>query len=103
VSQDKSLGSSGAERDWLHALEDLRIAAEDYRELDDERVLVPVRFSGRGRTSGLLGQMQTKNAVLFHVRHGKVTRVVVYWDRTLVRADLGVAPEVGSDDRGRPG
>ncbi len=40
-------------RDWLSAWEDLRVEADQYRELDDERVLVLVRNIGRGKTSGL--------------------------------------------------
>jgi hypothetical protein len=37
----------------LAAWRDLRIYVDEYRELDDERVLVLVRRSGRGRASGL--------------------------------------------------
>ena len=40
-------------RDWLSAWEELRVEAEEFRELDDERVLVLSHFSGRGKTSGL--------------------------------------------------
>jgi ketosteroid isomerase-like protein len=84
-------------RDFLGAWEDYRIEADDYRELDDERVLVLIRRSGRGKISGLeLGQVQTEGAVLFHVRGGKVTRQVVYFDRDRALADLGIAPEGGS-------
>ncbi len=38
--------------------------------------------SGRGKTSGLdIGQMRTSAANVFHVRDGKVIRIVTYWDR----------------------
>ena len=52
----------GAWADFLGAWEDYRVEAEEeYRELDDERVLVLIRIAGRGRTSGLeLGQMRTR-------------------------------------------
>jgi ketosteroid isomerase-like protein len=84
-------------REWLSAWEDFRIEAEEFRELDSERVLVLNRRRGRGKTSGLdLGKVQTKGAVLFHIRDGKVTRQVVYFDRERALADLGLAPEAGS-------
>ena len=78
-------------RDGLRAWEGFRQEAEEYRELDDERVLVLFHFSGRGRTSGLeVEQMGTKAAGLFHVRGGKVPRFVGYFDgeRALEAAGL---------------
>jgi hypothetical protein len=46
-----SLGE--AWRGVLDTWEDFRFEAEEHRELDDEHVLVLLRFSGRGKTSGL--------------------------------------------------
>jgi ketosteroid isomerase-like protein len=78
-------------RDFLSAWEEYRIEVDEYRELDDARVLVFVHQSGRGKTSGLeLGQMQAKGANLFEVRGGKVTRHVLYFDRERALADLGL-------------
>src|SRR5580704_3263094 len=37
--------------EWLSTWEDFRIDAEDYREIDDERVLVLTYYSGRAKTS----------------------------------------------------
>ena len=69
----------------------MRAEADEYRALDDERVLVLMHFSGRGKTSGLeVGDIQMKGANLFHVRDGKVTRLVLYWDRERAFADLGL-------------
>jgi ketosteroid isomerase-like protein len=52
-------------RDFLSAWDDYRFEVEDFRELDDEHVLVLVRRRGRGKTSGLdLAQMQTKGSSL---------------------------------------
>ena len=51
--------------------------------LDGERVLVLCTYSARGKTSGLeVGLMGARPANLFHMRDGKVTRWVQYWDRT---------------------
>jgi hypothetical protein len=59
-------------RDFVGGLEAFRFEAEEYCELDGERVLVLARFSGRGKTSGLeLGETHTTVAQLFHVREGK--------------------------------
>jgi ketosteroid isomerase-like protein len=81
-------------REFLSAWEDYSIEAEEYRALDDERVLVLDRRSGRGKTSGLeVGRVGGKDALVFHIRDGKVTRCVGYFDRAHALADLGLAPE----------
>ena len=78
-------------RDFVSDWGDFRAEAEEYRELDDERVLVFHRFSGRGKTSGLdLGRMQTQGANLFHLHAGKVTKLVLHWNRDRALADLGL-------------
>jgi hypothetical protein len=80
------------EREFLSTFEGFRIAAEEYREIDDERVLVLHHVSGRGKTSGLdVAQIATKGgASLFHLHDGKVTRFVGYFDRDRALADLGL-------------
>jgi ketosteroid isomerase-like protein len=81
-------------RDWLSAWEGFRSEASDYRQIDDERVLVFAQVSARGKRSGLeVGQTWAKAASLYHVRGGRVTRLVLYWDRDHALADLGLAPE----------
>ena len=66
----------------LHTFDELRCEADEYRVLDDERVLVFMHLSGRGKASGLeFGDVRMNGANLFHVRDGKVTRLVLYWDR----------------------
>ena len=83
-----------ASRDWLSAWKNWHAGAEEYRELDDEHVLVLTRRGARGKTSGLeIGRIQSKGASVWHVRDGKVTRLVIYWDRDHALADLGLAPE----------
>jgi hypothetical protein len=56
---------------------------------------VIIRYIGRGKTSGLeLGQIGAKGASLFRVRDGRLTRLILYWDRDRAFADLGLAPSV---------
>ena len=77
---------------WVSAWEDLRIEVDEYRELDDERVLVLARKTGRGKQSGLeIDDMHAKGAAIFQVRGGKVTKMVLYYDREVAFADLGVS------------
>jgi ketosteroid isomerase-like protein len=89
-------GMQQSVRGMLGAWEDYRIDVEELRELDSERVLVLDRRSGRGKTSGL--EIGTKGAFVYHVRDGKVARLIVYYDRDRALADLGLAPEAGAAD-----
>ena len=73
---------------FLNLWEDYRVEAEEYRELDDERVLVLTRQTGRGRNS-LVATTQQR-ATLFQIRDGKVVRRVNYWERDLAFAELGL-------------
>jgi ketosteroid isomerase-like protein len=85
-------GLGEAWRAFLDAWEEWRVEPEEFREVDDERILVMIRVSGRGRTSGLeVGQMRSEAANLFHIREGKVTRLALYWDREEALADAGLA------------
>ena len=91
-------GMAEAFRSALSGWEDFRAEAEDYRELDDGGVLVLLRAgSGRGKMSGLeIGQIRTKDANLFHIRGGSVTRLLIYLDRERAFADLGLTPDTGT-------
>lgn len=81
-------------RGFLSNWEQYRTEADEYRELGDGRVLVLARFSALGKTSGLeVGQLPTKMAALFTVGDGKVTRLVLFWDRKHAVADLDLVPE----------
>jgi ketosteroid isomerase-like protein len=81
-------------RDWLRAWESFQVKAEEFRELDGERVLVLAHFAGRGRTSGLeIGQIWNRGASVFHIRNGKVTRLLLYTSHERALADLGLASE----------
>jgi ketosteroid isomerase-like protein len=90
-------GMTAGTREIFDVAGDARGETEQYRELDSERVLVLVRWSGRGKTSGMeLGQLRTEGANLFHIRGGKVTRLVLYFDRDHAFADLGLSTEAGA-------
>jgi hypothetical protein len=81
-------------REFLAAWNDYRVEAHEYRELDDERVLVMLRAHGRGKTSGIEIGATTgtrKSANVFHIRGGKVTRLASYFDRDRALADEGLA------------
>ena len=83
---------------WLSAFQGVRIVVDDCRELDGGRVFMLVRGIGRGKASGL-PVTTTKGANLFHVRAGKVTRLVTYIeDRERAMVDAGVTTKPG---RGR--
>jgi ketosteroid isomerase-like protein len=86
-------------RDFRSAGGDYRAEADEYRELDDGRVLVLLHAAARGKTSGLeVSRGGTTGANVFHVRNGKVTRFIVYWDRERALADLGLASDTGTSD-----
>jgi len=75
-------------RESLSAWENLRARVDEYRELDEERVLVLLHTTARGKTSGV--EIEQMRANLFHIRGGKVTRLLHYWDRDRALAELGL-------------
>jgi ketosteroid isomerase-like protein len=92
VSSKGLAGLAEAWREFLDPWEEWRVEPVEYRELDEERILVFIKLSGRGRTSGLeVDQMRAEGANLFHIRAGKVTRLVLYWNRERALADVGLA------------
>jgi hypothetical protein len=82
--------------EWLGAWEEYRVEVNEYRELDGERILVLMVHCGRGKTSGLdVGQIgeeaKRAGANVLHFREGRVTRLILYWDRARALADLGLS------------
>ena len=74
-------GMSEGWRNFLSTWQEWRTEADEYLDVDGERVLVLARFGGRGKVSGLeLGKDWAKGASLFHLREGRVTRLVLYFD-----------------------
>ena len=87
-------GVSAMAAEWRRVLsdwEEVRTEIEECRELDGERVLALLSWSGRGRGSGFdLADVPWTGANVFHFRNGRVTRFVAYWDRERALADLGL-------------
>ena len=88
-------GMTRAWHDWLGVWEEYRVEVDEYREMDAERVLVLMLHCGRGKTSGLdVGQIgeeaKRAGANVLHIRDGRVTRLILYWDRARALADLGL-------------
>ena len=87
-----SAGADKAWSAWLSAWEDLRVGVDEYRDLDDERVLILQRKSGRGKHSGLeIGEMHAESATLCHVHGDKVIKMVLYFERENALTDLGLS------------
>jgi ketosteroid isomerase-like protein len=89
-----SRGLAGMAEGWLEFLsawEWYRVEADEYRELGDGRVLVLIRCSAGGKTSGLkLGQVRTDSATVFEIRDGKAVKLSIFLDREHALADLGL-------------
>jgi ketosteroid isomerase-like protein len=92
LSSGTWMGVAAMAEEWarmLRAWDELRAVPEEIREIDDDRVLVLLKNEGRGKGSGIdLGEISVKSANVFTVHDGKVTRLVLYWDRDRAIADL---------------
>jgi hypothetical protein len=83
-------------RGFLTAWDDYRVEADEYHELDEERVLVALTAQGRGKASGVdIGATggRRRSATIFHLRGGKVTKLVSYFNRDRALADIGLATD----------
>jgi GNAT superfamily N-acetyltransferase len=84
-------GMAEANREWLSAWRNVRQTVDAVRELDRERVLVLHQYRASGRISGLeTEQIRTEAAAVFQISHGKVVRLVHYFERKRALADLGL-------------
>ena len=78
-------------RGVLSAWRDHRVIAEEYRELDDGGILALTTFRGRGEASGIeLTHSLARGASVMYVREGQVERIVLYMNRAIALADLGL-------------
>jgi ketosteroid isomerase-like protein len=82
--------AAAAERvgEQFRSWQDFKVTAQEIRDLDDERVLVLVNITGRGKSSGV--EIEGAHAHVLRLRDRKVTRFVLYFDRDRALADLGV-------------
>jgi ketosteroid isomerase-like protein len=81
---------AGRYGDWLTAWEGFRAEPEEYIVVDGRRILVLVHNTARGRSSGLeLEQRSVAN--YFEIEGGRVTRLVLFWDRDRALASVGLA------------
>ena len=76
--------------DFLAAFERLATVPEEFIDVDDDRVLVLIRFDGRARSSGISAD-DFRGGQLFTLRAGRVVRLVTFTDRgkALEAAGLG--------------
>ena len=75
-------------RTWLESWSAYRAHAETVREVDGTRVLVLIREVARGKTSGI--DVENRNANVFEISNGKVTRIALYPSYDSALADLGL-------------
>jgi SnoaL-like domain len=85
-------GMAEAWRTFLSAWADYRVEPDEFRALDEERVLVLVTAHGRGKMSGVELTPSTRRggANLFWIRDGLVVRLEAYFNREHALADLGL-------------
>jgi ketosteroid isomerase-like protein len=86
-------GMAASFRARKNVFEQVRVEAEEVRELDAERVLVLVRNHARAKVSGIdieqLGGSRT--AQVWKIQNGRVTHLAIYWDRRRALAELGLS------------
>lgn len=78
-------------REFLAAWADYAVSGEEFRALDDERVLALLRATGRGKASGaaITGAAE-RGANVFTIRDGAVARLAIYFDHRNALAELGL-------------
>lgn len=87
-------GVVGMRQGWgtfLAAWEKYRFEADEFRELDTDRVIVLGHSSGQGKASGVeLGTLPARGADVFHIRDGRVARLVAYLEHEPTLSELGI-------------
>jgi ketosteroid isomerase-like protein len=79
-------------REFLSMWERFATVPERFIDLGDDRVLVLVRFQGRGRASGV-PMADFTGGQLFTLRNGKVKRLALYSTRTEALEAVGLTEQ----------
>jgi ketosteroid isomerase-like protein len=103
-STRRGIAAMGAAwREVLSAWRDYRANGEEYRELADGRILTLAAFSARGRTSNIeVRQVLARGASVMQIDDGKVTKLVLYFNRDRALADLGLEAQAVSQESTTP-
>jgi ketosteroid isomerase-like protein len=64
---------------WLESFDGLRADVEEFIDVGDGRVFTWIRYTGRGRESGVPADWNL--AIIFTIRGNKVVRAEEYFDR----------------------
>jgi ketosteroid isomerase-like protein len=73
----------------MESFDGLRADVEEYIPVSDDRVLTWVRWTGRGRTSGVEADWYL--AIIWTMREGRILRGEEYFDRTEALQAAGLA------------
>jgi ketosteroid isomerase-like protein len=78
-------------REFLGAWSGYAVSGEEFRALDDERVLALLNATGRGKASGVdIADGSERGANVFTIRDGAVARLAIYFDHRDALAELGL-------------
>jgi ketosteroid isomerase-like protein len=73
----------------LNAWDDFKAVPEEFRELDDGRILVLIRNQGRGKGSGIdVSEITPRSVNVWTIREGTVVRLTAYWGLEHVPEEL---------------
>jgi ketosteroid isomerase-like protein len=73
---------------WMDSFEDLQADLEEWIDVDETRVFTWVRWTGRGRTSGVDADWHL--AIVYTLSGGRITRAQEYFDRDEALRSVGL-------------
>jgi hypothetical protein len=76
-------------REFLAAFSNYATVGDEFRELEDGRVLVLLTPHGRGKASGV-DLAANQSATVMEMHNGVVARIEIYFNRRNALADLGL-------------